>query len=263
MLPQFSKGNDTYPEKLLLFSTTKVGKTTLVSALPNALIIDSEDGSRFVNGIKFNLIRESQKQGISQMKLLRLLAEEIKKANQENGEPIYDFIVFDTITGIEKLAREMATILYKKTLVGKNYNGTDVVADIPSGGGYLFLRKAYDMLLGYFDGLADKSIIYLGHIKLASVLKDGNELSAIDLDLTGKIKSKMSMDVDAIGLLRRDKDDVNKVMVSFKSNSRDLATGSRVPSLRGKEFAISEYDPDKNKFTFHWDKIYPFVGGKK
>ena len=135
MLPEFQKGSTGDPVKLLLFSSTKVGKTTLASGLPNALIIDTENGSRFIDGIKFNLLEESKKQKTPPLKLLRLLAQEIERVNLEQEKPVYDFIVIDTLTALEQMAHVMATVLYKQTNVGKNFKGDDVVSALPKGGG--------------------------------------------------------------------------------------------------------------------------------
>lgn len=135
MLPVMQKALTENPRKLFLFSHTKVGKTTLASALPNNLLIDCEDGSDFVDGIKYNLVRESNKSGKGMYALLKILAADIRKANQEKGDYVYDYITFDTTTGIEELAGKLATHLYKKTVMGRSFAGTDVVRELPNGAG--------------------------------------------------------------------------------------------------------------------------------
>ena len=40
------------PRRLLFYSLPKAGKTTIFSQLPNSLIIDTEEGSDFVDAVK-------------------------------------------------------------------------------------------------------------------------------------------------------------------------------------------------------------------
>jgi len=96
----------------------------------------------------------------------------------------------------------------------------------------------------------------MGHVKASSIVKEGKDISAMDIDLTGKLKQIISSDSDAIGILRRGKDNSNQVIVSFKTNERDLATGARPVHLRNQEFILSEYFEEEDRFEFHWDKIY-------
>ena len=243
------------PKRLLLFSTPKVGKTTLVSGLENNLIIDVESGSRYVSGIVYDVKAEAVKSGNTVAKQLRLLSEAIVKANSEKGDYVYDYITIDTITSLEKVAREMATVLYKRSNVGKKFKGTDVVTELEMGAGYNYLRQAFAILYGYFDGLARNGIILLGHVKGSSIKRDGKEISAIDIDLTGKLKQIVSADMDAIGILYRNKKNNNELIVSFKTTSDDLITGARPKHLRNKEFVISKLN-ENGEFEFYWDKIY-------
>lgn len=132
MLPIHTEVAEINPRRLFIFSHTKVGKTSLLSALPNNLIIDTEDGSEFISGIKFNLLNESAKQGKGKYTLLKELTDEIKKEKQ-----FYDYISIDTATGLEDIAREIAVHLYKKSNMGKSFTGTDVVSELPQGSGLL------------------------------------------------------------------------------------------------------------------------------
>ena len=188
MLPIRTPALTESPHKLFIFSTPKVGKTTLLESLPNCLIVDTENGSNYIEGIKYNVKKEAMESGKGEAKVIRELAEEIKKKNKEINGYIYDFIAIDTVTGLEEVARTMATLLYKQTPLGKNYNGNDVVTELPMGGGYGYLRNAFTTLYGYFDGLAKYGLILMGHVKFSSIIKEGKELAATDIDLTGSIR---------------------------------------------------------------------------
>ena len=255
MLPVIQKAQRSIPSKLFLFSHTKVGKTTLASALPNALIIDTENGSDFVDGIKYNLVKESKKSNKGQYTLLKKLANEIIEANAKIDGYVYDYIVFDTLSGLEEIAHKLATFLYKKSVIGKDFKGDDIVRELPQGGGYLWLREAFSRLYKMFDGISKYGMVLFGHVKLGSINIEGKELQIRDVMLTGKLKYMITQDSDAIGYLYRSKDNINQVYVTFKTYELDLATGSRSPHLRNQEFVLSELMSDGN-FKFYWDKIY-------
>lgn len=240
------------PKKLLLISHHKTGKTTLAAALPNSLLIDTENGSSFVSGTVFNMQKELQGKNYGPVTLLQLLQEQIIKRNEEEHAPVYDFIVIDTVTGLESVARSYATYIYKNTQQGKNFKGTDVVSELPQGGGYDYMRRAFVELYGLFDGLARKGLILLGHTKYSSIIKLGKELQAKDVDLTGKLKQIVCRDMDAIGYLYRKG---NQAIVSFQSHEQDLTVGARPEHLRNKEIVLSELG-EHGDFTFHWNDIY-------
>ncbi|NPV12701.1 MAG: AAA family ATPase [Ignavibacteria bacterium] len=241
------------PAKLFLYSHTKVGKTTLASKLPNALIIDTEDGSNFITGNVFNL-REVLRNNPDKRhyNILYELANELKAVKQ-SGKLNIEYVVIDTVTALQDIAEDYATDMYKATALGKNFKGRSVL-ELPQGAGYYWLRKAFSNIYSWYEGIG-KCLILLGHIKLASILKDGKELSARDIELVGKLKQIVTADCDAIGYLYRDKNEPNKVIVSFKTELQDLATGARPPHLRNQEFVISELMPDGN-IVAHWDKIF-------
>lgn len=254
MLPTRTPAVSDSPNKLFIFSTPKVGKTTLLESLPNCLIVDTENGSNYIEGVKFNVKKIAMETGKGEAKVLRELAEEIRAKNKEVDGYAYDYIAIDTVTGLEDVARTMATLLYKATPLGKNYKGNDVINDLSHGAGYGYLRTAFTTLYGYFDGLAKHGMVLLGHVKFSSLIKDGKELAATDIDLTGRLKQIMCSDSDAIGVLYREKDNPNQVIISFETNERDLATGARSKHLRQEKFVISELIEDK--VITHWDKIY-------
>ncbi len=242
------------PSKLFLYSHTKVGKTTLASKLDNALIIDTEDGSNFITGNIVNLRELVRKEpNKTPYMILYELAQEIKNNNLAIGKFTFDYIVIDTVTALQDIAEDYATAMYKQTQLGKNFNGRSIL-ELPQGAGYYWLRRAFNNMYSWFEGLS-KCLILLGHIKLSSILKDGKELSARDIELVGKLKQIITADCDAIGYLYRDKNEPNKVIISFKTEMQDLATGARPPHLRNQEFIISELK-DNGEIIAHWDKIF-------
>lgn len=223
------------PRKLIIYSKPKVGKTSALAELDNALIIDLERGTDFLDAMKVN---------VTDLADLRKVGDAIIAGNRP-----YKYVVIDTITRLEDMCLPLALSMYKKTPMGKSFDGTNVLT-LPNGAGYLYLREAIDSVVKYIDTLADR-IIYLGHIKLKSIEKNGKEVMASDLDLTGKIKSMMSADVDAIGMLYREG---SKNMLSFKTTD-DIICGARPQHLKNQEIMLSQID-DKGVVTTYWDKVF-------
>jgi hypothetical protein len=229
------KATLTDPGKLIIYSKPKTGKTSLLAELENNLIIDLENGTQYYDALKVN---------INSVQELMDLIKSIIAA----GRP-YKYITLDTLTKLEDLALPYALTLYKQTPMGKSFTGLNVL-DLPNGAGYKYLRDAMTNLLNAIYKCADR-VILLGHLKTTNIEKNGKEVSAKELDLTGKIKSMVSADVDAIGLLYRGED--NKNILSFKTTD-DVICGARPVHLKDQEIIISELVD--GKFITHWDKIY-------
>lgn len=237
------------PKRFLLLGHTKIGKTHLATQLENSLLIDLEGSAVFYDAMKVDVLEISKKNNISLLEAFKLTIRSIK-----GSETKYDYIVVDNTSRLESIAAVHATDLYKKSTVGKNFEGTDVVSELERGAGYGWLRIAFEQFYGVIDTLPNKGVVYIGHIKKASIKKDGKDLTANDLDLTGKLKSIVVSDMDAIGTITRHKDG-DKNVISFRTDPQDLATGSRCAHLRNKEFIISEMSED-GQLTSHWDKVF-------
>jgi hypothetical protein len=234
-----------WPKNMVIFSKPKTGKTTLLSHLPNCLIIDTENGSDFVDALKMK---------IGSIADLRNIGNAIVQA----GKP-YDFIAIDTITKLEELCVPMAEQLYAKTSMGKNWFVPETggkalygtIINLPQGAGYQYLREAVMKVIAYVQSLAP-NIIISGHIKTTMLTKAGVEFSSSDLNLTGRIKDQVASESDAIGyLFRRGKETI----LSFKS-SDEIGCGARPVHLRGKDVVVAEED-DLGVITYYWDRVYP------
>jgi hypothetical protein len=230
-----TKATLTDPGKLIIYSKPKTGKTSLLAELENNLIIDLENGTQYYDALKIHITTVQE--------LMDLI-----KSIIAAGRP-YKYITLDTLTKLEDLALPYALTLYKQTPMGKTFTGAHVL-DLPNGAGYKYLRDAMTNLLNAIYKCADR-VILLGHLKTTNIEKNGKEVSARELDLTGKIKSMVSADVDAIGLLYRGENNQN--ILSFKTTD-DVICGARPNHLKDQEIVISELVD--GKFITHWDLIY-------
>lgn len=229
------------PKSLLIFSKPKVGKTTLLSKLDNCLLIDTEDGSDYVDALK---IKAKTIEDIFN----------IESAILKAGKP-YKYIAIDTITSLEEMCIPYAEYLYSKSPMGKNWytegkskHGT--ILNMAMGAGYPWLRMAFEDVIKRIKTLAPFTI-FLGHVKDTMLEKNGSTFEVLDINLTGKLKHFTTSKADAIGYLVRKN---NKNVLSFKTQD-DIVCGARPEHLRNKEIVVSEYD-EKGNLVTHWNDIY-------
>lgn len=235
------KAESKSPKNMIIFSKPKVGKTTLLSLLDKCLIVDLEEGSDYVDALKVKA---------SSIADIRKIGEAIVEA----GKP-YKYIALDTITALETMCIPYAEQLYSKSPMGQSWfekgkpkYGT--ILNMPNGAGYPWLRQAFENVIAYVKTLAPH-IILVGHIKDILLEKNGAEFSALDLDLTGKLKRISTSQSDAVGYLYRKG---NQNILSFKT-SDEVSCGARPEHLRNKEIVISEINED-GSIQENWNKVY-------
>ena len=238
------------PKNLIIFSKPKVGKTSLLAALEDCLILDLENGADYVDAMKLKA---------GSIEDIKTIGELIKK----EGNP-YKYIALDTITALEEMCIPYAEVIYSKTSIGKNWfkstsdgslasdSGKAVYGNIlqmPNGAGYPYLREAFTRVIEYVKTLAPR-VLLIGHIKDTLLEKAGTEFSSLDLDLTGKLKRITTAQSDAIGYLYRKG---SKNILSFRTTD-EVTCGARPEHLRNEEIVISELVD--GKLITHWDKIF-------
>jgi hypothetical protein len=229
------KADRVNPKRLIIYSKPKTGKTSAFAGLENNLILDLENGADYVDALKVKI-----------SSLQELL--DAGKAIKEAGKP-YTYVTIDTVTALEDMVMPLAIKLYKQTSMGKNYDGDNVLS-LPNGAGYLYLRQAFFQVLDFIDTLAPH-IILSGHIKDKQVDDKGEMVMAANIDLTGKIKSLICANADAIGYMFRKG---NQTILSFKTIG-EVTCGARPEHLRNEEIVISEMN-EKGELIIHWDKVY-------
>jgi hypothetical protein len=222
------------PKRIVIYSKPKTGKTTAYAGLDNNLILDLEHGCEYVEALKVK---------ISNLQELLDTGKAIKAA----GNP-YKFITVDTVTALEDMIMPLAIKLYRATAMGKNFDG-DTVVTLPNGAGYLYIRQAFFQVLDFIDTLAP-TIILSGHIKDKVVDDKGEMVMSANIDLTGKIKSLICANADAIGYMYRKG---NKTILSFKTNE-EVTCGARPEHLRNEEIVISEMID--GVLTTSWEKVF-------
>lgn len=239
------------PKNLIIFSKPKIGKSEALAQLPNALLIDLEEGSDFFDAMKVKA---------SSINELFAIGKQIKAENCP-----YDYIILDTVSKLEEYCVDYAEILYSKTTQGKNWFKRDAtgnltkdsgkvltgsILNLSMGAGYAYHREAMSKVIEYFKTLTPR-LILVAHVKDSSINKDGNDFTVADLQLTGKIKYMLTSSSDAIGFMYRKGADTN--ILSFVT-SDFVSCGARPQHLRNAEIEISKMT--KEGLVTYWDKVY-------
>ena len=159
-----------------------------MAALDNNLIIDLENGYQALSALVI------QARSVNDFaEIANALREKIK----ELGHYPYKYITIDNATRLEEMCLSYAKQLYKQTPIGKSYTGNDI-RTLPNGAGYLYLRQAVRKIIDMFRDLCD-SLILIAHVKEKMINKEGEELSEMSIDLTGKLGDILCGEADAIG----------------------------------------------------------------
>jgi len=232
------------PKTLVIFSKPKVGKTTLLAQLPNNLIVDLEEGSDYVAGLKIKIST-----------IQELL--DLEKAIIAAGNP-YRFLTLDTGTALEEVCIPYAEFLYSKSPMGANWFTPTtggkakhgMILNLANGAGYPWLRQAFEDVVKRYKNIC-QNLIITAHIKDTMLEKNGSTFEALDINLTGRLKLFVTSKADAIGYLYRKG---NKNIMSFKTQD-EILCGARPEHLRNKEIIVSEM-LDDNSVVSHWNDIY-------
>lgn len=101
-----------------------------------------------------------------------------------------------------------------------------------------------------FRSLCD-SLILVTHIKEKMINNNGEELSEMAIDLTGKLGDILCGEADAIGYVYRKK---NETIVSFEGGE-NVIREARAEHLRGKKITVATSD-ETGKLTVDMTKIF-------
>ena len=228
------------PKFLILFGRPKAGKSTLMANLDNNLIIDLENGYQALSAL---IVQARTVNDFAE--IANALREEIKNT----GKFPYKYITIDNATRLEEMCLSYARQLYCQTPMGKTYQGTDI-RTLPNGSGYMYLRQAVRKVIDMFRDLCE-SLILVAHVKEKMINKEGEELSEMSIDLTGKLGDILCGEADAIGYVYRKKNDT---IVSFEGGNNSIRE-ARANHLRGKKIVVATSDEDNN-ITVDMTKIF-------
>lgn len=224
-------------ESLILYGLPKSGKTTALAELPNCLLVDTEKGSSFIEGI---IMQPPENAGpVSKFKWLKDLAAEIRK----QGKP-YDYVAIDTFSQLDIDAEWVGTWNYMHSIQGKKFNrhpdGTimkpsdsdyESVLTLANGYGYRYTREAIMDIFESLKGLGKICTIFVCHVADKMIAKHGTneEVMVKDLALVGKTRDIIPRMVDATANVWNEE---GQFMISFKGDHQRVG-GVRAKHLLG------------------------------
>lgn len=240
------------PGVLLLYSTPKAGKTTIVSHLVNSLLVELEPrGANYVDAL---VVEPTNPPEFNEV--LDTIIKEGKK---------YEYLIIDTITKLDEWSEITGTYTYMNKPQGKKFNkigNTDntlshtdskfeTVHELANGYGYRYSRQE---MIDWYEKIAScaKYVILLAHVKdkMIESKQSGDTVQSTDISLTGKVKSIYTSRVDAVGhFYRKGKQGI----INF-NNENSIICGGRCKHLNN-EIVISEKLEDGTIKTY-WDRIY-------
>lgn len=228
------------PKLIILFGRPKAGKSTLAASIDNNLIIDLEDGYQALEAMVIQA---------RSVKDFGDIATAIREEIKETGKKPYKYITIDNATRLEDMCLSYALQLYKSSPQGKNYQGNDV-RTLPNGSGYMWIRMAVKKVIDLFRDLSE-TLILIAHVKERQINVEGQEMSEMALDLTGKLGDILCGEADAIGYVYRKK---NETIISFEGGENNIRE-ARAEHLRGKKIVVATSD-ENNNLTVDMSKIF-------
>lgn len=232
---------------MVIYGKPKSGKTTAVSQLKNALIVDVEKGSAFIEGM---IVSPPDEVGpVSKFKWLTDLSKTIKEA----GKP-YDYVIIDTLSQLDTDAEWVGTWNYMNSIAGKNFNRdangamlkpTDTnyesVLSLAHGYGYRYTRDAVMDIYETLKDLGKVCTIFICHVSDKMIAeKNGEQVMIKDLALVGKTRDVIPRLVDSIANVWNED---GQMMISFVGNHEKIG-GVRAKHLLGYNGPLE------------WDKIF-------
>lgn len=215
-------------------------KSTLAASIDNNLIIDLEDGYQALEAMVVQA---------RSVKDFGDIATAIREEIKETGKKPYKYITIDNATRLEDMCLSYALQLYKSSPQGKNYQGNDV-RTLPNGSGYMWIRMAVKKVIDLFRDLSE-TLILIAHVKERQINVEGQEMSEMALDLTGKLGDILCGEADAIGYVYRKK---NETIISFEGGENNIRE-ARAEHLRGKKIVVATSD-ENNNLTVDMSKIF-------
>lgn len=263
-LPTERKAAENYnPKLMVIFGRPKNGKSTLMAAIDDNLIIDLEDGYRALSVMAV--------QARSASTLFEIATAIKDKMDKNEGKYPYKFITIDNASRLEEMSLVYAAHLYRQTAMGAGWGmlkdaygqilkdpktGRPIVdqkADVrqlPNGSGYLYMRMAIKKIIDMFKPLCE-TLILVAHVKDKQIRVNGEEQSEMSVDLAGKTGDIICGEADAIGYVYRQG---NKTFISFEGGD-NVIREARPIHLRGKKLEVAHMD-ENNEVIVDLSKLF-------
>ena len=251
------------PRTVLFYAKPKQGKTKALSLLEDALLIDTEKGSDYVDAFKIqvDITKPEHEQAEEFVDICRAIYMSGYDKDTKIYTPKYKYLIVDTFTRLDSWAEIVGTLNYMSKAQGKKFNlnekgeklaptskDFETVHEIPQGFGY---KHSREVMLDWYNKicmLAPRTI-FVCHVKDKLVATNlGEAVATKEINLTGKVKEIIASKVDTIMYGFRDG---NKLMASFSGED-----GTRSAYLSGKTIVLTESNDEGEIIVNNWDKIF-------
>jgi hypothetical protein len=278
---EFIEPKSGYPNLLLLSGPPGAGKSTLTMGLNQnghkCLVIDTQNGYNHIGGYVYSIIDEAVKHNTTPLGAFDLLIKDLKDKRSKDEQ--YDFISFDTLSGLKGLIIEHAARIYNTSLTGKaairkaaeekygkanvtperwplffkEFASKDPVEDLGQNGWNYYYRAFTDIFTS-LQGLAKHCLIFIAHTKISKAKfdKKDEELDVREIDFWPKILLTLIGEASDSGFVFREN---NLTQVSFVLKANHENFKSR--HFDGMIITLSE--KKDGKIVYYWDKIFPFL----
>ena len=225
---------------VVIYGEPKVGKTTIASQFPNALLLAFEKGYNALSGVMAqNVTKWSEfKKALKQLE---------NKAVQEK----FETIVVDTV--------DLAYASCEKFIIQRE--GVDKIGDIPYGAGYKMVRDEFDTSLRSIP-MMNYGLVMISHAQIATqTMEDGTEYSKTLPTLAKQPRQIVLSMADIIGYAKSVEREGESRTVLFLRGTPQFEAGSRfkhTPSVIKFEYealvktiadAIEKEEQDKGQTT--------------
>lgn len=258
------KAESKSPNRILLYAKPKQGKTTSLSLIPNALLIDTESGSDYIDAfkIKVDISKSLEEQANEFRDICRAVYMAGYNDTTKTYIPKYQTIIIDTYTRLDDWSEIIGTLNYMEKTQGKKWNtladgktripSTDPsfesVHEIGQGFGY---KHSREVMIDWYNKICMLSprTIFVCHVKdkLVSAGLNGEVLTK-EINLTGKVKDIIASKVDTIMYCYRDG---SKLMASFSGED-----GTRCSYLSGKTIVLTESNEKGDITVNNWKEVF-------
>lgn len=225
------------PKQIIIAGLPKTGKTTLAATIPDSLILDLEDGCRYVDAraVRIETIDD-----------LRDVVKQLRDYKQKEGKPMVKRLVLDSVTKLEAMlensALERANKLFGKwDKDGNLVEGIKALDTMAYGAGYNIRKEVVMDTLNLLQSVCETFVI-IAHIVEKKMLKNGInideqiEANYKCLDAKGKLGEALAQGADALGMVYTK--DNNTIGLSFKGGEDYRVSGCRMKDIAGKEIDI-------------------------
>lgn len=191
---------------VVIYGEPKVGKTTIASQFPKALLLAFEKGYNALSGVMAqNVTKWSE--------FKKILKQLENKAVQEK----FETIVVDTA--------DLAYASCEKFIIQRE--GVDKIGDIPYGAGYKMVRDEFDTSLRSIP-MMNYGLVMISHAQIATVtMEDGTEYSKTMPTLAKQPRQVVLSMADIIGYAKSVERDGESKTVLFLRGTPQFEAGSR------------------------------------